>query len=199
MKSNAMKNIISKIKNEINLYEVTALEFFAREGDWQTQDYAEFVKELHAWEIDPQFENNLRRNVPKAKVRIGDSYQMAKEKEFNSIFDMIILDNPQNVFGQYCEHFEALPLIKDLFKSKDKLTLIFNINKKPFNYESQAAWQLRRNEYYEVSDSSNFDLDFLDSFYRKKIESLGLKVIKTFNEARDANYLYYKVFILSKA
>lgn len=198
MKSDAMRNIIQKVDKILKLSDMTVLEFFAREGDWQTLDYVDHIKELHAWEIDPQYEPNLRNNLPDAKVRIGDSYTMARELQFKEKFDFIVLDNPQNVFGPYCEHFEALPLVKDLFKPQRDLLLIFNINKHPFNFDAHVLWKKRRNEYYGVDNTGDLKLDFLDDFYHKKFQSMGFEIKDSFNEARDSQYLYYKVFVMRK-
>ena len=54
-----------------------ALEFFAREGDWQTLSYADRVRSVEAWEIDPAYEEGLRRNLPQAVIRIGNSFELA--------------------------------------------------------------------------------------------------------------------------
>ena len=53
------------------------------------------------------------------------------------------MDNPQYFYGknkEYCEHFEAIELIKKLFVKK-RSYLIFNINKKPFNYKKLKNWR----------------------------------------------------------
>lgn len=197
MKSDAMKLALQKLETKTNLSQMTALEFFAREGDWQTLDYVNKVKTVHAWEIDPQFEANLRKNLPNAHIRIGDSYSMAKDLEFKHKFDFIVLDNPQNVFAGYCEHFEALPLVKDLAKKNSPIVLFFNVNKKPFNYQDHPAWQSRRSEYYG-RDASDLSLDFLKEFYVRKMQDYGFKVEHHFFEARDPAYLYYSVFLLSQ-
>lgn len=195
MISDAMKNIVKKLKVRMSLSDMTALEFYAREGDWQTLDYSKEVAALHAWEIDSQFEANLRKNLPEAQVRIGDSYALARLDEFQNKFDFIVIDNPQNIFGGFCEHFEALPLTKGLAKKNKDIVVIFNINKTPFNYESQTAWQSRRSEYYGT-DASNLSLDFLQKFYAKKMSELGFEVRENFYEARHPDYLYYFVFVL---
>jgi len=58
-----------------------ALEIFAREGDWQTQAYADKVKSLEAWEINPAFESALRKNLPGAKILITDSIEELENKK----------------------------------------------------------------------------------------------------------------------
>jgi hypothetical protein len=197
MKSQAMFRICKRLKdNRINLGIFKALEFFAREGDWQTQDYANEVKELHAWEIDSVYELRLRANLPKAFVRIGNSFELANEKEYYKFFDFIVFDNPQNTYGDYCEHFEAISLVIKLLK--DRGIVIFNINLAPFNYEKFPIWQKRRTDYYGC-DASKLSSFFLLDFYEKKFKQQGFKVDFKFEEKRNNEYLSYLVFSLSKA
>jgi hypothetical protein len=196
MKTDAMRNIIQTLKINFKLNEMDALEFYAREGDWQTQDYYKEVKSLHAWEIDKIFEENLKRNLPGAHIRIGDSYQFARLEEFQNKFDFIVLDNPQNVFGNKAEHFEALSLIPNLLKKFKDCILIFNINTSPFNYTSQTEWIKRRNEYYGLSDTSNISIQYMKNFYKTQLQNLGLEVKDIFVESRDPKYLHYLVSVI---
>ena len=93
MRGEAMKNIVSWIKSKnISLGDMSALEFFAREGDWQTVEYCHEVKSLDAWEIDSQFKAALLRNLPNANITIGDSYELAKIKENHEKFNFIVID-----------------------------------------------------------------------------------------------------------
>ena len=66
MREIAIKRICNKLVNQygIKLNDKVALDFFAREGDWQTQHYADKVKKVYAWEINPQHEQSLKRNLP---------------------------------------------------------------------------------------------------------------------------------------
>ena len=151
-----------------------ALEFFAREGDWQTLTYANRVAELSAWEIDSTFETNLRKNLPQAKIEIGNSFELAKKSQFFHSFDFVVLDNPQNTYGsdhEYCEHFEAigaaLPLMKDTAR------LVFNVNLCPYNLSQHPKWSLRRNTFYGLSSTEKLDAPWVQDFYTKKIKGLN--------------------------
>ena len=174
MRDIAIREIVEELKTRgVNLSSTKSLDFFAREGDWQTSYYANFVSEVHAWEIDPSYESALRKNLPKnAKITIGDSHVLAKN--CNEKFEMIVLDNPQGCYGEvYCEHFDALEVALPLLS--DNGLIMFNVKTKPFNYSDKIQWQKRRNEFYGV-EASNLDIGFVKSFYVKLFEDKGFSV-----------------------
>ena len=158
-----------------NMSRLRALDFFAREGDWQTQSYADKILSLDAWEINPDYEPALRKNLPMANVTIGDSYALAKLPENQGRFDFIFIDNPGGgIFGDgHCEHFDALELVPLLLDQDGYV--VFNVNMKPFDYGKDPAWKAAREEYYGVDDASDLSWRvMLRKFYRRKFESLGL-------------------------
>lgn len=181
MRDVAIKEIIARLNmTGISLTKMKALDFFAREGDWQTQYYANRVAEIHAWELDPTFEGKLKENLPtNAKIAIGDSHVMAKSCKEK--FDLIVLDNPQGCYGSYCEHFDALPLALKLLKEEG--IVIFNVKYKPFDYEDKKEWQRRRNKFYGV-DSSFLTMDFIDHFYKNYLMSEGFDTLNHFSVNR---------------
>jgi hypothetical protein len=196
MRGDAMLRICEKLFNRgVDLRKSSALEFFAREGNWQTQSFADKVKELHAWEINPVFESSLKANLPGASIRIGDSFKIANEKKYYRFFDFLVFDNPQNIYGNYCEHFEALPLVKKLLKSKG--IVIFDINLAPFDYDKFPLWKKRRSEYYSV-DARNLTPSFMLKFYTKFFNSQGFNVNFCFEEKRNNEYFSYLVYSLSR-
>jgi hypothetical protein len=195
-----MKRVCIRLKSlGFDLSKLRGLEFFAREGDWQTISYAQEIAELDAWEIDPKFEQTLRANLPRARVRIGNSFDLATQKEYARAFDFIVYDNPQGFFGdknQYCEHFEALETINPLIGSE--AIIIFNINREPFNYDNLPDWRLRREQFYRRADTSLLDEDFLLSFYRDYFQARRLELREVFIEPRHENYLAYFVAAVAK-
>jgi hypothetical protein len=182
-------------RSGIDLTKFTALEFFAREGDWQTKSYASKVRELHAWEIDPAYELKLKENLPNAFIRIGDSYKISQEKCYKKRFDFIVFDNPQNIFGDYCEHFEALLLVKKLLGSEG--VVIFNVNLAPFDYDKYPLWKKRRSNFY-ARDASKLDSFFLLNFYKAFFESEKFEIQLKFEEKRNNDYLSYRVYYLKR-
>lgn len=196
MRGQAMKRICDKlIKNGFQLDKYIALEFFAREGNWQTKSFSKFVKALYAWEIDIKFKDQLILNHPNANITIGNSFNISRELKYKSLFDFIVIDNPQAVFDGYCEHFEALNRVNFLLKNSG--IVIFNVNKKPFNYSENSIWANRRDDFYG-RNASNLDTKFLIDFYTKLFKSLNFKVKEIFEEKRNYEYLSYIVVFLEK-
>jgi len=195
MRGKAMERICKKLEDRgIDFSQMSALEFFAREGDWQANIYAGKVHSIEAWEINPLFKNGLKRNLPGAIIRIGDSFQMADEDRYVSKFDFIVIDNPQCLYGannEYCEHFEAIQKIPRLLRNHG--IVIFNVNFSPFDYNQHPEWKKRREQFYNLSDASNISLDFLLSFYNDFFEAMNLHVNWLFLEPRNNEYLAYMV------
>jgi len=183
----AIKKICSKLINKygIRLDDKVALDFFAREGDWQTQHYANKVKKIYAWEINSEHEKSLKYNLPEnADISIGNSFVLAKQKI--NFFDIIVIDNPQGCFGEnamYCEHFEALETSLKLLKEEGGL-LVFNVKTQPFDYEDKLDWQKKRNDFYQLSDSSYLAKDFVFNFYENFFNIRGYTTKFAFLEKR---------------
>lgn len=200
MRGEAMAKVCARLKLEgVDMRKFSALDFFAREGDWQTVVYAREVGAIEAWEISPEFRPGLRRNLPRATVRIVDSY--AYGAQTTDRFDFVVCDNPQATFGPegcYCEHFEALPVALRLLKSG--AFLIFNLNWAPFSFAAHAEWQRRRAAFYGVEDTASLSLEgFLLPFYQRYFEVRGFKVMQGFVQPRNDEYLAYAVYRLTPA
>lgn len=200
MKTDAIRKIFLKFKKKkLDIKNWNVLEFFARDGSWHTNDYNNFVKKIIAWEIDKKFKKKFKENILNSEFIVGDSFNLLKRKKYFGKFNLIILDNPQYFYGKnkkYCEHFEAIELIKNLFMKK-KCYLIFNVNKKPFNYEKLIDWKKRRDDYYGF-DTKKITSKKIISFYKKKFKALGYKVYDCFEEKRNKEYLSYFVVSLKK-
>jgi hypothetical protein len=200
MRGEAMAKICARLKSEgVDMRKFSALDFFAREGDWQTIVYAREVGSIEAWEISLDFLPGLQRNLPRATVRIVDSYAYGAQS--TDRFDFVVLDNPQATFGpegRYCEHFEALPVALRLLRPG--AFLIFNLNWAPFNFEASMVWQRRREVFYGVADTASLSLEgFLLPFYKRYFEARGFKVIQGFVQQRNEEYLAYAVYRLTSA
>ena len=197
MRGEAMVRICSRLQSEgVNMRALAAVDFFAREGDWQTVVYAREVGSIEAWELNPEYLPGLQRSLPGATVRIVDSY--AYGAQTTDRFDFVVLDNPQATYGpegRYCEHFEALPIALRLLRPG--AFLIFNINWAPFNFEAHPEWRRRRSNFYGVDDTARLSPEhFLLPFYRQYFETSGYQVLQDFVEPRNDEYLAYLVFRL---
>jgi len=204
MLGGGMKKICKRLSSKkIELGQMRALEIFARDGSWQTAAYADKVASLVAWEINSIFENDLRNNLPNAKIKITDSIKELDNQQNFSKFDLIVIDNGQNCYGnerEYCEHFDVIPKIAKLLDHKG--VLIFNINKKPFNFTNYPDWNKRRLEFYNKKNTAELDLDWLLEFYNDLFFKFGYKTNFSFSVSREdfehADYLHYLIFHLEK-
>lgn len=192
-----MCRIVERLKRDgLNLASTHALEFFAREGDWQTTAYAKEVGSLDAREVNPEHEVALRRNLPNAAIRIGDSFVLARAPEFAGRFEFIVVDNPQMIFGGHCEHFDALPLVPELLAGGG--IVVFNVNHSPYGYDRHPEWEICRQRFYRIQQTAELKLDFLDAFYRNYFLSLGCRTRKVFFEQRHEPSIAYCVMQLEK-
>ena len=119
----------------IMLEKLNAIEIFGGTGQNDVA-VAVSVKTFEIWEIDGKLKPELEKKFPNAKIKICNSIERLKQYQDTSKFDLIMIDNPTNVFGagknssEYCEHFD---MIKNVGKLIDKEAIvIFLINKKPF-------------------------------------------------------------------
>ncbi len=205
MRGKAMEKICHILQNKKNvrLSNMKALEFFARDGSWQTAAYADKIATLDAWEIDPSFEKALKKNLPKAKIKITDSLKEMGLKRNSERYDLIVIDNGQNCYGEdrkYCEHFDVLPDIAHLLNKKG--ILIFNINKKPFGYNRFSDWKARRQQFYGRKQTAAISLNWLLLFYKRLFKKAGYNTKFCFSVSREDyehdDYLHYLVYSLSR-
>ena len=192
-------NVMPLIMNQINrmgtdISSLKALEFFPRKGNWHTQSYANKVNCIEVCEIKAKFSNDLIVNIPQSSIRIRSSFEIVKEFQYSNFFNLIVFDNLQGVFGKYCEHFECLKLTPVLILQSGGL-VIFNINKTPFNYDKDSIWAKKRSKYYDTTDASKLDANFLLNFYEDKFESLGFRTVFSFEQQRNKEYLSYLALI----
>ena len=202
----ATNELINKLENKgIDFSKLNAIELFGRDGTWQTKKFAEKVKDIEIWEINPKWENKLKENIPNAVVKIRDSISMLKTEGELPKFDLIIIDNPMNVFGNtqkdsddYCEHFEVLENFHKL--CQNDVLIVFNVNRKPFDYMKNPLWVKRRNEFYKTTNTSDMKIEFLLDFYKNKFYELGfttifrINVIRVFFQGCDmTHYFAYKL------
>ena len=203
-RSQGMRIVCKKLeKKGIVLSNRRALEVFTCKGDWQTTVYANKVKTLEAWEINPKFEEELRKNLPQAKIRIIDSIkELQSNKDFQK-HDFVVIDNPMGCYGsneQYCEHFDV---IKNIYKVlSDEVILIFNVNREPYNYDNSSKWAERRRMFYGLDNTRKVSMAYLLKFYKIFFEKLGYMTEDCFNVCREYynqnDYLHYLVYILKR-
>ncbi len=192
----------------IDFKKMHALEMFGRDGTWHTSIFAAKVESIEIWEVDKKWKKDLKKNFPKAIIKILDSIKTIHKNEIFSKFDLLLIDNPMNIFGDntendnelYCEHFNLITKIEKL--AKNKILVIFNVNRCPFNYEEYPIWKKYRENFYGNVDTSNMDLDFLHKFYRNLFKKLGFTTIFSIDTVRvlyqEKDMTYYFAYYLEK-
>ena len=201
--------LILKLEEKgIDFKKMDALEMFGRDGTWHTSIFAKKVQSIEIWEIDKKWEQNLNYNFPNSKIKILDSIKTISTNQLFSKFDLLLIDNPMNIFGDksknddklYCEHFDLITKIEKL--SKNKILVIFNVNKCPFNYENYPIWKKFRESFYGNVDTSNMKLDFLHTFYHDLFKKLGFTTIFSIDTVRvvyqKKDMTYYFAYYLQK-
>ena len=184
-----MRKVVEKLEFICGLSGVKALELFGRKGDWHVIDYAAHVSKLEIWEIDPQYRKDLKRNFPRSKIRIVDSFQEIKKD--GDKFDLIVSDN--SVYcadgDEYCEHFELFPYVFGRMNSP--CILILNINTKPYNFIKGSEWWKRRARFYETDKPDDISFGKIDLQYRKICHQSNRQTGFSFVENRKGDIHYY--------
>jgi hypothetical protein len=184
-----------------------ALEIFGRDGSWHTSIFEKIVKSMEIWEIDNKWKSILEKNFPKSKIRIIDSINTIQNNSNLTKFDLLLIDNPMNTFGElkeldkpYCEHFDIINSITKFVNKK--ILVIFNVNNHPFNYEKYPEWKKRRDEFYGTNNTDNLDIKFMHNFYENLFEKIGLNVIFQINVTRvfynEIEMTHYFAYYLEK-
>jgi len=200
MRDTAIRKIFYNLESlGIKLGQKELLAAFARDGSWQTSFMASLVEKVTAWEIDENFEKDLRNNLPpNAEIIIGDSFRLIHEEKKK--FDIIVFDNPMACFGknrEYSEHFDIIRNFK--LVSKSEVVLIFNVKTRPFNYKKNLEWQKRREEFYKNKETSDLGLPFLKNFYIDLFLKEGYETAHLFIEKRPQETgLYQFCFIMGR-
>ena len=201
-----MNHVIDFLKSKnIHLEKLHAIEIFGGTGKIDAI-LAKNVKTFEIWEIDQKLKPQLEKRFPNAKIKICNSVEILNKSQKIRKFDLILIDNPMNVFGikknsfEYCEHFDVIKNIKKLI-GKEAI-IIFLVNKKPFFSKKlkkkNALWRKRRQEFYGDVDTNNMSIQFLTSFYTELFKSLGLNTVFANSIPRHNPHLDYFIFLLRK-
>tara|TARA_R110002020_G_scaffold34640_10_gene105199 strand:+ start:191 stop:931 length:741 start_codon:yes stop_codon:yes gene_type:complete len=197
--------IIAEIDDIENL---SCLDMFAREGDWQGINIYERCLSYEAWEIDKEYIPALKKNLPSATVHCRDSVEFTNNlapvyKKFYPKFDIIQIDAPLNSFGsvgQYSEHFDVMANVPAL--AKDIWYAIFNVVKQPYDYRGNTKWQMRRMEFYNLADDgSKLNMAYVEEFYKSYFSQLGYDTEKykaVVRETKNSVDYFYSVVMKLK-
>lgn len=179
----SLSHIIDKIPNSFNK---SALDIFAREGDWISYLLQSKFKYIEAWEIEEKYIPKLKDNCPPCQVHCRDSIEFIKNNSNYKKFDFLLVDNGLNCYGEnkeFCEHFDVLPYVNNVLK--DESFIVFNVVRSPFNYQNFPDWIKRRNDFYNLDDCSEFNLKFIKDFYTDYFNNLNYNVVDFHLKCRE--------------
>ena len=199
-----MEQVVRQLgRRGVALNKLAALEIFGRDGRWHTRYYAGLVRMLEVWEIDEQYREALRCNLPMAKVKITDSF--VEINRTGQLYDLIVLDNP--IFGDprdpsdYCEHFDLFPAVFRV--ASDSAVLIVNVIPKQgraargkYPHLLNSAHLERRASFYQTDRPHNIPINRMIRTYKTLAQSSGFEIEWYFSRSRGL--VHYLVLKLSR-
>lgn len=177
LKLTPMHKVLKELKRrEVDTAKLDALEVFGRCGDWHVQDYVSYVKSIEVWEIEQEFEDTLKRNLPMAEIKITNSFEevrITKKK-----FDLIVIDNPMSTYNGHCEHFDLFPDIFRIFENDTIIILnvipeINKATKKSYPYIFNPEHLSKRSQFYDTNRPDKTSLEEMILSYTKLVSKHG--------------------------
>lgn len=198
--NNIMENILEKLsERRVDLSSMDCLEPFGGTGEYTSKIYQNLVKSLEVWEINKDAEETLKNNLPKAKIKITDSFK--EIDKINKKYDMILMDNPMYIFNGHCEHFDMYIKIFDIMR--DDAIIIFDIipnlnhgvhNKKYITQE----YLLCRKLFYGVKEPYNISLNNMIERYEQIANKNRFSIEWYFIEEKTKDNIQYLVLKIKK-
>lgn len=205
LRMSPMQRLFRELKRRgVPLGQMDALELFGADGLRHTLDYCHSVHSLEIWEMDDKYLPGLRKNFPKARIKITDSF---KELESTpNTYDLLVSDEPGQVFGknqEYCEHFELLT--EYLFRViRSSALIILNAVPDPLRQSPNAnrypyypGYLEKRRMFYGSDHPENISIAEMIPAYRRVLSINGFSLDWHVNVRRTirggVHYLALKV------
>ena len=177
--------------------QINGIELFAGGGSWVTETIMSEIPSLVLVEIETENVRKLQERFPESLVLCGDSindFEAYAEIVGNS--GVVALDNPSAIFGnegEYCEHFEVLPLVLDS-QLRARQCVIFNVNIRPFAMSMHPGWLERRATFY--GPHHDWQLAEFINFYVNLGRKFGKSVVEIVPIPRRGSFLYFFCMLL---
>ena len=196
-----LKRILAELKlRGTNLKNLECLSLFGGSGMNTEVDIYKKVKSLDIWEFDHSHENNLKKNFPKAQIRICDTFNELKYCKRK--YSLIISDNFASIEGGCCEHFDCFPYIFRVVK--DDCILLLNVileipeNHQWYNgindYVFFPEHLARRKAFYKTNNPTKLSKGDAIKAYEFYINESGFELEYYFFEKRhDVHCLVMKI------
>lgn len=181
----------------VDVAALDALEIFGRDGLDHTTTYADRVRTLEVWEINETHHPRLRANLPKASIRIVDSYEEIARTPKR--FDFVVIDNAIGTYGLHCDHFGLFP-DKVFAIARDRCVIAVNVipridrgTLKHFPDLLGDEYLERRGSFYGASDARHISMDRMIDAYRGFAGRNGFRLAWSFHIKRSDAGVHYLV------
>lgn len=197
----AIECVISRLKAKgVKINDLDALEVFGGNGKGIEIYYADEVKKIEIWEINENFKTELQTNLPKADIKIVDSFEEVKRT--SKTYDMIVMDNPMQKIGNHCEHFD---MFIDIFRViKDECILILDIipniesATSEFGFLKLPDQILCRKLFYRTATPLNIPIEEIVDTYKDIISRNNYMLEWYFIEERSKDFIKFLVLKIKK-
>jgi hypothetical protein len=200
----------------VALNTLEALEVFGGDGRGHAMDYATRVKSLEVWEWNRALEGPLRRNLPRATVRICNSFHQVTVTTRR--FDLIVVDNARSSWGPlilsasgaprltWCEHFEILPALFPL--AAPSAVMVVNVLTRDvpacrdgadWAHTFDADHRARRSAFYGTPRPEAISHEDMAAAYQRHAAAHGRRLAWWFAKPRPNGFVDYFVFRLMSA
>jgi hypothetical protein len=171
----AQKVVRALERRGFRLVDARALEVYGYTGERVTVHYADKVKSLEIWELDPSLERVLCARFPWAEIAIVDSHEEIRRT--SKQYELIVVDNP--VWPQ--EHFELFPAVLDRLSANAVLWLFVipganAVTRLVYPVIFSQDHLSRRGRFYDTDYPDDLSLDELITHYKKLCSTAGLDV-----------------------
>lgn len=174
-----------------------ALEVFAGTGFRHTIDFRDAVGALEVWEVNPAYEQALRKNLPGATIKITDSFEEIRRT--SERFDIVVVDNTITTFGKgYVEHFDLFP---DIFRiAADRCVLVLNVCPDvPESLRGDAVRMERRASFYRTNRPEDVPIGRMVDIYSNLMKERGFQLDWSFDRRRaHRDGIHYLALALAK-
>ena len=154
---------------------------------------------MDVWEIDSNCEEALKRNLPRAKVLITDSYEEIVKT--TGSWNLIIIDNPMSTFSGHCEHFD---MFHKVFRVANNSSIIImnvipsstteSIKRYPYLFNAE---QLKEREiFYKTNTPNDVSFEKMYKIYGEYCKLNGFELEWSFVVQRT--FIYYLVLKVNR-
>ena len=153
----------------INLKESGVLDLFAGDGSFRSHKITREARIVDAVDRSKTKLDTYKKGMTNVVTHPEDAIEFVNKACIaNTDFykwEVILIDNPGRIFGDYCEHFDLFPQVLQLLSQNNPSALVFNVlpnaNKRLGSVNKHRGI---RKEFYQ-SSKEYLEEEFLTQFY----------------------------------